>query len=72
MLTGEPLAPANKTLLDISAVATAAGTIMDVLPAIAALFSCIWIGLNIVDWIDKRIKRRREERRLEEERKHVQ
>lgn len=73
MLTGEHLAPANKTILDLSAIATAVGTVLDYLPAIAALFSCVWIGLNILDWFERRrIRKREEARRLAEEQKRVQ
>jgi hypothetical protein len=39
----------TKSLLDILSVATVLGTVMDMLPAVAALFTIIWTGIRIYE-----------------------
>ena len=38
-----------KTMLDAASVFTVVGTLMDVLPAIAAIFTIIWTGIRIYE-----------------------
>jgi hypothetical protein len=40
---------ATKTAVDALSVMTVLGTLMDVLPAIAALFTIIWTGIRIYE-----------------------
>lgn len=39
----------TKSLLDAVSVVTVVGTIMDMLPAVAALFTIIWTGIRIYE-----------------------
>jgi hypothetical protein len=39
----------SKTMLDAVSMVTVIGTIMDVLPAIAAIFTIIWTGIRIYE-----------------------
>jgi hypothetical protein len=39
----------TKSLLDAISVVTVVGTIMDMLPAVAALFTIIWTGIRIYE-----------------------
>ena len=39
----------SKTLLDAVSMVTVVGTIMDMLPAIAAIFTIIWTGIRIYE-----------------------
>lgn len=39
----------DKAILDAAAIATAVGTIMDFLPAIAALLTIVWTGIRIYE-----------------------
>jgi hypothetical protein len=39
----------TKSLLDAVSVVTVLGTIMDMLPAVAALFTIIWTGIRIYE-----------------------
>ena len=45
-----------KYTVDGAAVAVAAGTWADFLPKIAALFTVIWLGIQIGEWAVKKIK----------------
>lgn len=64
-LVGTPLDTPNKVLLDVSAVTTAWASVMGWLPALSALFSCIWIGLQIWSWFEKRHQERKIRRAAE-------
>lgn len=44
-------------LINWAAVGTAAGVFFDWLPNIAALFSIVWLGLQIYTWTEKRRKK---------------
>lgn len=55
----------HKPFLDWSAVGVAAGAWLDHLPSIAAAFSIIWLGLQIYDWVVKRIFRSKNRRKGE-------
>lgn len=46
--------PGVKLVADGAAVATVAGTLIGLLPPVAALFTIIWTGIQIYDWADKR------------------
>jgi hypothetical protein len=39
----------TKSLLDAISVVTVVGTIMDMLPAVAAMFTIIWTGIRIYE-----------------------
>ena len=39
----------DKAFLDILSVGTAIGTLMNILPAIAALFTIVWTGIRIYE-----------------------
>jgi hypothetical protein len=39
----------SKTLLDAVSMVTVVGTIMDMLPAVAAIFTIIWTGIRIYE-----------------------
>lgn len=39
----------TKSLLDAVSVVTVVGTIMDMLPAVAAIFTIIWTGIRIYE-----------------------
>ena len=39
----------SKTLLDAVSMVTVIGTIMDMLPAVAAIFTIIWTGIRIYE-----------------------
>lgn len=54
-----PLDTPNKIVLDASAMATALGSIAGYLPAISALFSVVWLGLQIYGWFEQRRERKR-------------
>jgi len=45
----EHLQESTKHILDTASIATAVGTIMQVLPAIAALFTIIWTCIRIYE-----------------------
>lgn len=64
-LVGTPLDTPNKVLLDLSAVTTAWGAVLGFLPALSALFSVIWIGLQIYAWFEKRRQERKARRAAE-------
>lgn len=55
----------HKALVDWSAVGIAAGAWMDHLPRVAAVFSIIWLGLQIYDWVSKRIWKNKNRRKGE-------
>ena len=39
----------EKTMIDAASVFTVVGTLMDVLPAVAAIFTIIWTGIRIYE-----------------------
>ena len=39
----------SKTMLDAASVFTVVGTLMDMLPAVAAIFTIIWTGIRIYE-----------------------
>jgi hypothetical protein len=43
------MADDSKTMLDAVSMVTVIGTIMDVLPAVAAIFTIIWTGIRIYE-----------------------
>ena len=45
----EHLTDATKHLIDTASIATAVGTIMQLLPAIAALFTIVWTVIRIYE-----------------------
>jgi glycerol-3-phosphate acyltransferase PlsY len=45
----EHLTDATKQVIDTASIATAVGTIMQVLPAIAALFTIVWTVIRIYE-----------------------
>jgi hypothetical protein len=45
----EHLTDATKHVIDTASIATAVGTIMQVLPAIAALFTIVWTCIRIYE-----------------------
>ena len=45
----EHLTDATKHLIDTASIATAVGTIMQLLPAIAALFTIVWTTIRIYE-----------------------
>ncbi len=45
----EHLTDATKHLIDTASIATAVGTLMQLLPAIAALFTIIWTTIRIYE-----------------------
>jgi len=56
-----------KHAVDAVSVVTVVGTLMDVLPAIAALFTIVWTGIRIWEtktvqsWIEKRNAKHKQE-----------
>jgi hypothetical protein len=49
MVEHEHLSDATKHVIDGASIATAVGTMMQVLPAIAALFTIIWTTIRIYE-----------------------
>ena len=49
MIQHEHLTDATKHILDGASIATAVGTMMQVLPAVAALFTIIWTTIRIYE-----------------------
>jgi hypothetical protein len=45
----------TKHLIDLSAIFTAVGTMMSILPALASLFTIIWMGIRI--WETKTVQK---------------
>jgi len=45
----EHLTDATKHVIDTASIATAVGTIMQLLPAIAALFTIVWTSIRIYE-----------------------
>lgn len=43
-----------KNIVDAAAVGTTVGTLAGWLPNVAALFTIIWTGIRIYDWLRKR------------------
>ena len=39
----------EKTMIDVASVFTVVGTMMDVFPAVAAIFTIIWTGIRIYE-----------------------
>lgn len=58
-LVGSPIDTPNKIVLDASALATAVGSFVGYLPAVSAIFSIIWLGLQMYGWFEQRRERRR-------------
>lgn len=69
-LVGTPLDTPNKIVLDTSAVATAWGAVMGWLPALASLFSILWLGLQMYSWFEKRHQERKARREAERRSTH--
>ena len=49
MIPHEHLSDATKHIIDGASIATAVGTMMQVLPAIAALFTIVWTVIRIYE-----------------------
>lgn len=43
-----------KHLLDFLSISVAVGTLVSLLPSLAALLTIVWTGLRIYDWIEAR------------------
>lgn len=43
-----------KHLLDFVSISVAVGTLVSLLPSLAALLTIVWTGLRIYDWIEAR------------------
>lgn len=43
-----------KHLLDILSISVAVGTLVSLLPSLAALLTIVWTGLRIYDWCESR------------------
>ena len=43
-----------KHLLDLLSISVAVGTLVSLLPSLAALLTVVWTGLRIFDWIEAR------------------
>lgn len=43
------LSPENKVLLDLASISTLLGSLMDLLPAVAAVLTIIWTGIRIYE-----------------------
>lgn len=41
--------PADRTFIDVISVGTMLGALMDILPAIAAIFTIVWTGIRIYE-----------------------
>lgn len=52
------VSPAIRHFMDWAAVGAAVGSFLNWMPKVAALFSAIWLALQIYSWIEKRIKMR--------------
>lgn len=50
----------DKTFLDVVSISTVIGTVTDMLPAVAAVFTIIWTGIRIyeTDTIQRLLKRK--------------
>jgi hypothetical protein len=49
MLMKDHLNESTKHIIDFASVATVLGALVDVLPAVAALFTVIWTGIRIYE-----------------------
>ena len=49
MIPHEHLSDATKHIIDGASIATAVGTLMQVLPAVAALFTIVWTAIRIYE-----------------------
>ena len=47
-----------KHLLDLLSISVAVGTLVSLLPSLAALLTIVWTGLRIYDWVESRWKNR--------------
>lgn len=56
---GSPIDTPNKIVLDASAVATAGASLLGWLPAVSALFSILWLALQMYGWFEQRRERRK-------------
>lgn len=48
---------AVKYTLDVGAVGVTAATLLDYAPKVAAVFSIVWLAIQIGDWIYKKVKK---------------
>ena len=48
---------------DLAAGSVTIGAVLQYLPYWAALFTIIWTGMRMFDWIEKRIEKRKERRK---------
>lgn len=59
-----PITEHTKQIVDLLSITTVVGTLAQVLPSLAALFSIIWTGLRIWEmWTGKAISDRRKTKR---------
>lgn len=50
----DSLGDGAKHLLDFLSISVAVGTLVSLLPSLAALLTIVWTGLRIFDWIEAR------------------
>jgi hypothetical protein len=58
MSGGDPATPALLKCADMASLFLALATLTRVLPALAALLSCIWYLIRIGEWAAKKLRRR--------------
>lgn len=50
----DSLGDGAKHILDLLSISVAVGTLVSLLPSLAALLTIVWTGLRIFDWIEAR------------------
>lgn len=55
----EQMPASAKYLADGTAIAVATGSLLDLAPKIAAVFSIVWLALQIYTWVERRVKNRK-------------
>jgi hypothetical protein len=55
----DQLGEGAKHLLDFLSISVAVGTLVSLLPSLAALLTIVWTGLRIFDWIEARWRGRK-------------
>lgn len=56
MAADHPLAQAMLKAADTASLLVAVATLAQVLPALAALLSCIWYAIRIYEWVAKKLR----------------
>lgn len=62
-MTLDSISESGKHVLDAAAVLTVVGTLADLLPPIAALFTVLWCSMQMYGFVEARIEKRRSERK---------